>query len=416
MTSNYQLKLLDLCRVHDYEAIREFFTLSCAEERALRNQFMHTRFDFKTPLHYVCSDPLAPTDIIELLISIAGISVWSLDENGNTCLHEICSRGHLNSEILQVLLQAAAADAFSSKYSKKKAGQFLCSQNVHGCTAIHFLVGEEFHDVHLVGLMLRICPDLAYISDNDGDTVLHWAVQDGIISADMIRILLQYCPETVFMQNLKGELPIDSLWQWFQEEHFDAAQCILAGNYDESLKFEEVSSLWEITEVLLQVAYHKKIIDVTLTGESEWRPLHAASGIDVYPIFAFFLAFSLHPEGLREQDEAGRLPVHVSASTKAHKHSIEIIECLLIAWPDSATMKDKNGKTPLCLAIESGLTYSAIDRLLDAAPGLLSTKDAQTNLYPFMLAMTSNLDDMSLTLSYKLLLKDPSVVDNHELI
>lgn len=213
MTSNYQLKLLDLCRDHDYDTIRMFFTLSCAEERALRNQFMHTRFDFKTPLHYVCSDPNAPIDIIELLVSRAAVNVWSLDENGNTCLHEICSRGHLNSEKLQVLLQAAAEDPFSPKYSKTKAGQFLCCQNINGCTAVHFLFGEEFHDVYLVGLMLRICPDLAYISDNDGDTVLHWAVQDGIMSVEMIRILLENCPTAVNMQNLNGELPIDSMWR-----------------------------------------------------------------------------------------------------------------------------------------------------------------------------------------------------------
>ena len=180
------------------------------------------------------------------------------------------------------------------------------------------------------------------------------------------------------------------LKQWFQEEYSEASQCILSGDYnEESLKLREVSVLWEITEVLLQVAYYRKIIDVDLKAEGEWQPLHAASGVDGYPIFVFALALALHPEELRATDEAGRLPVHVVASTKEHKHSIDIIERLLFDWPGSATVKDKNGKSPLCLAIECGLTYSIIDLLLDAAPGLLSTKDPQSNLYPFMLATTS---------------------------
>ena len=123
------------------------------------------------------------------------------------------------------------------------------------------------------------------------------------------------------------------------------------------------------------------------------------------------LAFSSH--SVYDFDPYGRLPLHVVASIKPHRNSLQIVDILLRENPDAARVKDKDGNIPLYTAISAKNSFQIIDRCL-VDPMMLRESHDQTSLVPFMFAATKVSDEITLSTCYKLLLKDPSAIHSFQ--
>jgi ankyrin repeat protein len=125
------------------------------------------------------------------------------------------------------------------------------------------------------------------------------------------------------------------------------------------------------------------------------------------------------PDGVTEEDENGNLPIHVAAlgnfpsihmtwPTEAFAADMEAfsgtakstIAILLEADPTSARRRNRQGKFPLQLAIESGRDWGdGIGTLADAFLAAIGDRDKESGLDLCMLAAA---EDCSLTVIYNL--------------
>jgi hypothetical protein len=182
---------------------------------------------------------------------------------------------------------------------------------------------------------------------------------------------------------------------------------------------------WEKVTLVTKAFYHKSIDDVLPDGRL-WRLLHACAGIDFFPPNLLRLLMAVFPDDVSEEDEDGNLPIHVAAlgvfrsihmarpSTEDYEGedydfyrgtAASTIAILLKANPASARFRNRQGKLPLQLAIESGRDWQdGIGALADAFLAAIGDKDNETGLDLFLLAAT---EDCSLTVIYNLFRSKP---------
>ena len=180
---------------------------------------------------------------------------------------------------------------------------------------------------------------------------------------------------------------------------------------------------WEKLTLLTKAFYHKSIDDVLPDGKV-WRLLHASAGIDFFPPHLLRLLTAAFPDDVTEEDEDGNLPIHVAAmgdfpsihmtrSTEIFAEGIKFesgtaastIAILLKANPASARCRNRQGKFPLQLAIESGRGWhDGIGALVDAYLAAIGDKDKESGLDLFLLAAAEN---RSLTIIYNLFRAKP---------
>lgn len=168
--------------------------------------------------------------------------------------------------------------------------------------------------------------------------------------------------------------------------------------------------------------------------EPQRRIVHAAALSAKCPAGLLQIALCIHPVQARQADENGQLPLHIVCASASHCHSFppEIddevdyaaviqtkLEALLDVFPDAAKVRDKKGQLPLHLAAlasvhrigstgGSAIGVASLDRLIAARPDALCQRDGQHGLFPFLLAATNPLGEM--TTIYQLLLAAPHVI------
>jgi hypothetical protein len=94
-----------------------------------------------------------------------------------------------------------------------------------------------------------------------------------------------------------------------------------------------------------------------------------------------------------DNDEVGRLPLHVAATNATTNRSFDIqskISMLLAEYPEAARIADANGcdcgRLPIYSALESGIAWNEdIQDLFALEPKVIGNRDCVTSLYPFML-------------------------------
>lgn len=158
--------------------------------------------------------------------------------------------------------------------------------------------------------------------------------------------------------------------------------------------------LWSKLEIM---------ITAPCKGKHRRYPLHCVAAFADCPIYIIKLALAYRSSCIEEVDESRKLPLHIVAASSNHENTLGFVECLLRKNPDSARAKDSDGNTPFSLAVLSKNDFLVVDRLL-TDPNLLRERHSRTGLFPFMFAASVATDEVSLFTSYKLLLKDPSVL------
>lgn len=136
------------------------------------------------------------------------------------------------------------------------------------------------------------------------------------------------------------------------------------------------------------------------------------------------LAVSLYPEQLSKRDIHGSLPLHIAASTPVEKRrerfgrfqEVHPVQVLLESYPQAARIANGEGRLALHLALCCGrhTWNSGIEKLVEAAPRALETRDVVTHFYPVQLATAAGrqqVNDLeSLNTIYQLLLAWPIVL------
>jgi hypothetical protein len=279
-----------------------------------------------------------------------------------------------------------------------------------------------------------ICIDHFLIRDEyDDDVPLDG---EGILNYPMpvIRMLLKIHIETVFETKNGPKLtesnfnPLTALCSCYCEDIKEAHRQITSGEriltdiindgfLQEDLELGD--EFWEKVTLVTKAFYHRSIEDVLPNGKV-WRLLHASAGIDFFPPNLLRLLTAAFPDDVTEEDEDGNLPIHVAAlgnffpsSTEDYSEDFEAnsgtpelsIAILLEANPASARCRNRQGKFPLQLAIESGRDWQdGIGALADAFLAATGDKDKETGLDLFLLAAA---DDRSLTIIYNLFRAKP---------
>jgi hypothetical protein len=312
----------------------------------------------------------------------------------------------------------------------------------HPCTCLDCAcsVGSP-EAVSFLQAVRHICLDHFLIRGEDDNVPLDG---EGILNFAMpvIRMLIEIHIETDFETKNGPKLtesqfnPLTSLSSCYCEDIEEAhrqitrgertlADIINGGFEQDDLDLGDV--FWEKVTLLTKAFYHKSINDVLPNGKV-WRLMHACAGIDFFPPNLLRLLTAAFPDDVTEEDEDGNLPIHVTAlgvfpsihmarpgtedcegeETELEGYSgtaASTIAILLKANPASARCRNRQGKLPLQLAIESGRDWQdGIGALAAAFLAAIGDKDKETGLDLFMLAAAQ---DRSLTVIYNLFRAKP---------
>lgn len=129
------------------------------------------------------------------------------------------------------------------------------------------------------------------------------------------------------------------------------------------------------------------------------------------PIKAIQVAIRRHPEWAQVADPNGNYPLHVVVLRRPFRvKDGDIFDMLLEAFPDAAGVKNKNGDTPLVLAIRDRMVWEeGMQSLVHANTDVLSALDPQTGLYPFLQAAALD-GRVAVNTTYQLLCRRPDLV------
>jgi hypothetical protein len=280
-----------------------------------------------------------------------------------------------------------------------------------------------------------ICPDQFLVRNGDGYLLLG---EEGILNFTMpvIRMILEIHIETDFETEDGPKLteancnPLTVLSDCYLHDIREAHRLITSREQSPAdmmnggfLEVNLEDAFWEKLTLLTKACHHKSIDDVLPNGRL-WRRMHACAGINFFPPHLLRLLTVAFPDGVTEEDENGNLPIHVAAlgnfpsihmtwPTEAFAADMEAfsgtakstIAILLEADPTSARRRNRQGKFPLQLAIESGRDWGdGIGTLADAFLAAIGDRDKESGLDLCMLAAA---EDCSLTVIYNLFRAKP---------
>ena len=149
--------------------------------------------------------------------------------------------------------------------------------------------------------------------------------------------------------------------------------------FDHKTRETRKGKKWDKAELLLKAAYsHLAYTSPSLP--KEYNFLTAVVTLDQYlPEQIAKLALASDGNILKVADSVmGRLPLLQAAVTKLYSRqcSDDLLAMFLQAYPEAAHTRDKDGKSALQLAVESGKPWSAgVGRLFDANPEAIQWVD-----------------------------------------
>ena len=262
---------------------------------------------------------------------------------------------------------------------------------------------------------------LSSVINDDGEFAIHWAVRVSS-SAHVLKTLVASNPRSGFMIDKHGDSAFSLLWDRnrnaihsfvFDDLRSDvlANDTLLVRSRFEVLLNKNQFSVGTMTMLLRSYCYGN-------TDNEHFLPLHAVAGNSQIPFSFFPFIAKVYHDNIRKRDDMGRHPLAVACSSI--DTNVDIINFLLGLDPDSPSISDYQERYPLFLAAEAGLPWDmCIQSIFNAAPHIISIRDVNTRLYPFMLASIAKSSSICnvepcelnrLNTTYILLLKDPECV------
>jgi ankyrin repeat protein len=358
----------------------------------------------RKPLHVAC-DHDAPAVVVQALLKVYPEASTKVGTSRMNPLHITCSSQHASIPVIRVLLEGGI-------------------------------------------------PSQTEMRDVDGDTPLHAACRCGA-PMEVLEILLRANSQAVHERDYEGLTPLLRLWV--------RSFVILGDDVIDNVKGPgdingELGEAWRKTEVLLKYAYHSLrdgqpsvtqtgIAGQTGTLHAGFRVVHAAAAVDC-PRAVVKIATILYPSQVDElENDSGLSPLLIACKSPIFKvrdlsdegylfedrvHSDDIpdgdennqeledednlpaekpsvIEILLRASAESASVPDPKGRLPLHLALGSGKRWDqGIKDIISCFPDALAVVDPCTGLAPFQLAAEGSKTD--LTTIFEIIRSSPSLL------
>jgi len=254
--------------------------------------------------------------------------------------------------------------------------------------ALHVAI-ERYDTTHITLLML--------LESNPAAAAVRFNAQNAV---DLLWVRFatpaEYRSEFIKCRAMQLQGMLHDIATWDTEAHAHRA---LEGCND-------LRDFWDIMSNFIYAACHTCVGTYNPASPSR-KIVHDAICLNCDPLFLRF-AIALHPQQLLECNKAGRVPLHLAA---LHCSSASLLAVLQLEFR-AATRMDYQGKLPLHLAIEAGVTWhGGLLDLIQAYPQSLSIPCPATALLPCMLAASQK--EASLTTIFCLLLENPAEICQH---
>lgn len=119
--------------------------------------------------------------------------------------------------------------------------------------------------------------------------------------------------------------------------------------------------VWEWALMLLEADHIRRYADIT--PSPPFLPMHTAAQVKDCPVPFLVLAMRAYPDQVRQADErTGNLPLHfvaawdVSDQSTVSRKSMAL-NALVTEYPHAGSVRNRRGKTPMSLSLESGTSW-----------------------------------------------------------
>lgn len=290
---------------------------------------------------------------------------------------------------------------------------------------------------YVVESILCTAPELASIPNLDGELALHWAIRLST-PIPVLKLLLNANPETAFWRDHLNMTALSLLWERHDYSSWRESQLL------------EIKS-WNRIVLVFQAVHQasKSILGQSREGgeDDDFLVLHTAASRPC-PHGMFPLLIHVYASQLNKEDTLGRLPLTIACQSVSANRYLDVltkVQMLVKEDKNAARHLDHSGRYPLHVAVASGVLWDeGVESLLYAHPFVISVCDPITLLYPYQLAATAvllspplsepaeedlplvnkmssssatictQLVDHNLTIVYRLLRFDPSLVQSHK--
>ena len=332
--------------------------------------------------------------------------------SNSTALHLVCVY-RAPPDVVQVVLDAHP--------------EAIMATDGEGWTPLHvaFLYGADERTALL--LIKRGGALVAAMQSRLVGSPLHVACRHGV-STRVLQELLQTNPKMATICNESGTKAGTLLWYEYAKNPSNelVIQDFLM-NRPVDVKDPGVAKLMHRIQILLDATTGRDMKD-------------SSDPISIHEVVAYQsklglgsvipLAVRLYPDQLSTRDTNGNLPLHIAVSMPMERtrqrfgrfQEVNAVDALLQSYPQAASIANGDGRLALHLALRYGRRNwnTGIEKLVDAEPRALTTRDVETHFYPVQLAAVScsgnddyndNDDNLeSLTTVYQLLLAWPPVL------
>lgn len=345
----------------------EWFEEKERSDRDLLRDVAHYRDSHKfTPLHWLVQ-ARPPPDLVQRLIQIAPETLRASCNFGALPLHYACQK-EASAEVVQILIQAypqavrerTGAGGLPIHYACESTKASPTSEVVQ--TLLDVYPGSAQVQDHFIGLPLHIAcrtgasygvihalleayPKAAQSPNIHGIMPLHYACDNALSTPNVVSQLLQVYPDAAKITSSHGCLPLHLACK---NPHLEIMDLLLSA-YPASINIPNGHG--DLPSVILQ-KYATAAIATTTTAANQQQKLHLmhkAIQKDLSP-HLIQLLLKAFPESCMALDSDGMLPLHYACSKHPTKLSIETVMILTQDGnPDSSSMPNREGKTPLQL-------------------------------------------------------------------
>lgn len=302
--------LIDLARMQNWDLLLQ---------QATRRGAKYHDMDGLYPLHWAVSGG-PPQEVVETLLQVYPSAAHKLDKEGSTPLH------------------------FATHYAASPA---------------------------VVELLLKAFPKAVRLQDFYGRTPLYHAVEK-CLAMESLKLLVQADPSVVTLPCLPKEyrdLPITRTTGTMTPLYMVWARVVRERRIGKGTK-KQFKPL-EKAHFLLEAAFfHLK--NVKPSVPRNYCFVSGAIALDLYlPDEIVPMAVEQYPGELSQTDEEGRVPLAQVAASRQYsrERAHSLITLLIESFAEAAMSRDRDGRSPLLLALLSGKTWSAgVSRLFEANP------------------------------------------------
>jgi ankyrin repeat protein len=326
------------------------------------------------------------------------------DKNGDTALHLACI-GNPPIDTVEALLTACP--------------ELACARNNYGNLPLHVSCSYRASS-NVIRALVNAYPEGAGIPNGSGSFPMHILCDYGCV-VDSMRAVLESNSgietltrhDAIFQRSplwilnaRKGHLAeFDALRR--EREKFissiDAQRT--SAKIQELVASCEAVEFWQKVVLLILAEYSGRALNATQDFDTG-NLIHACVGVHTCPSSLLDNALLLYPEQLSKPDDNGSVPLHVACSRPDAAH----VKDILRACPTASKIRNQEGRLPIELAVECGLSWTdGVGELLLSNPISLEALNVDERMYPWIWSNVSRKPYGNTSALYESLRARPSI-------